>query len=682
MKKILFSVCIGFGFFAVLPFLGNKADATLGSLTQFEINSSASSTNVNAGGFNPANANFLTDLSVASATTTAPVASSTALTFTSGDVGHWLFIKTGVNFNATGTISCYYPITAVNSGKATLNATVGAGTCADTTKGYPVPRFTPTTVAGVATVDAPTGGTFALDYSQTVSPRHSWVSSGGEFTNDLACTNVASSVCTSASYNFTNEDVGNLIHINSGTNATTSTTGLWAEIVSVSGGAATLDHNVTTGSANMTAGTARLGGAISLNSTLDDDFFEVGTGTNGTGGMRFFIKNGSFTLGETISIAATGGSQAPIVIEGYNSLRGDIPTGTNRPLINQGANPITFGNNFDIYNVRFTGTSANEITPAGASKIVNCKIVNTSTTANRSAININAADILLLNDEFISYRGRAVSLSSGGSLINGCWIHDSDTGIYISATSAYNIINTIISSNVSYGIFVNIANISRFVVNNVTLYGSENTTGVGINLITGVTDFLLTNSIIYGFTTGITHVDTQTVGFDDYNDYYNNDTDVSNWQKGANDVAVAPSFTSVGQVTGTTGAFTAGNDRIVDTSKNFTSLGVVAGRDYIYIVSGSGVTAGIYGISSITTTTNPNDTLVLDIAPGTNTTSDKVYQITIGQNFAVGTNVKALGFPGAFQGGYSTGYMDIGAVQRQEPAGGSCSTVSYVCIGY
>jgi hypothetical protein len=45
-------------------------------------------------------------------------------------------------------------------------------------------------------------------------------------------------------------------------------------------------------------------------------------------------------------------------------------------------------------------------------------------------------------------------------------------------------------------------------------------------------------------------------------------------------------------------------------------------------------------------------------------------------NFSIGTNLKAKGFPGTFQGmnGNTTGYLDIGAVQRQE-AGGTTSDV-------
>lgn len=39
-------------------------------------------------------------------------------------------------------------------------------------------------------------------------------------------------------------------------------------------------------------------------------------------------------------------------------------------------------------------------------------------------------------------------------------------------------------------------------------------------------------------------------------------------------------------------------------------------------------------------------------------------------DFSIGTGLKAKGFPGAFPGGLTTGYLDIGAVQRVEPAAG------------
>lgn len=43
-------------------------------------------------------------------------------------------------------------------------------------------------------------------------------------------------------------------------------------------------------------------------------------------------------------------------------------------------------------------------------------------------------------------------------------------------------------------------------------------------------------------------------------------------------------------------------------------------------------------------------------------------------DFSIGTNLKATGFPGVFPGALTTGYIDIGAVQRQESSSGGGST--------
>ena len=49
---------------------------------------------------------------------------------------------------------------------------------------------------------------------------------------------------------------------------------------------------------------------------------------------------------------------------------------------------------------------------------------------------------------------------------------------------------------------------------------------------------------------------------------------------------------------------------------------------------------------------------------------DPQFVDAAGGNFAIGTNLKGLGWPGLFPGGLSTGGMDIGAVQRVEAAAG------------
>lgn len=437
-------------------------------------------------------------------------------------------------------------------------------------------------------------------------------------------TSNASTNFNSAGVTFTSAMVGNCLHLVSGTNGTPG----WYSIRAfVDANNVTLDRNCSTGA--MTNGVFYVGGAMSLNSTLDDEFFE-----SAVAGNKIYLRGaaGGLTLGEAVSISVAGGASQPIIIEGYNATRGDAPTGSTRPTIAGAANTFVLGANWDIYNTIHTGTAAVVLQMGTAGKCVTVKSTNSSTTSTRLAIQ-SAADGLTLGCEGISYRGRAALINSGSCL--GAVFHSSDIGIALpGGTSVCSISKTIVESCVTAAINSGAtAQTGRCLIDGCTLYGSVNTTGIGVNLITGVTDTAITNTIIYGFVTGVNHADTQTVGFDDYNCYNNNDTDVTNWTKGSHDVTTAPAFTGAGQVTGTAGAFTAGNDRLVDTSKDFTALGVVANQDHIYIVSGTGATAGIYAITSIATTTNPNDTLILTPAPGTNVTADKVYQITIGHNF-------------------------------------------------
>lgn len=65
-----------------------------------------------------------------------------------------------------------------------------------------------------------------------------------------------------------------------------------------------------------------------------------------------------------------------------------------------------------------------------------------------------------------------------------------------------------------------------------------------------------------------------------------------------------------------------------------------------------------------------------NLSAGANdTTLDPQFTDAANENYGVGTNMKATAFPGAFRGSASTGYLDKGAVQRQEPAGGGGSFV-------
>lgn len=608
-----------------------------------ELNASATANNVNGGGFNPTNANFLTDLTTDSntANTASPVASSASYNFVAGDVSAWLYIQSGTNWTPG-----WYKIASVASNKATLSAAVGAAIQVDTTQGYPTPRYKANTVAGCATVGTPTGGVFTIDYSQgtaAIVTATDYTAVGG------------STTLTSVTGGFTTVMKGNYYH-----QTTTGTGGFgtvgWYEIINVTdGNTLTLDRAPNGGTANV-ACTGYIGGAMSLNSTLDDDLFDTIVASS-----RIFMKAGSYTAGESITPANGGAAAAPTILEGYNTLRGDAPTGTSRPSIAMAANSLTFPGGWDIYNIIVTSTQTNGFNNGANSKVINCKSTQTSTTAARNAIVITG-DGYLEGNETVSYRGNGVSIANSAVTIVGNYIHDSDKGIASSTTgTAHSINNNIIASCVTAAIdYTGACTAAQAILGN-TLYGAENTTSIGVRIASGGTDFRLVNNILYGFTTAISHADSgNKVGYSNYNDFYNNDTDVTNFQKGASDQAVAPAFTSVAQITGAT-ATTSGST-ITQSGATFQTSGVTAGRDFLYLVSGTGVTAGIYGISSVDSETQ----LTLDIAPGTNATADKVWQITTGRNFAIGTALRGLGFPAAFPAALTTSYPDIGAVQRQE----------------
>ena len=77
-----------------------------------------------------------------------------------------------------------------------------------------------------------------------------------------------------------------------------------------------------------------------------------------------------------------------------------------------------------------------------------------------------------------------------------------------------------------------------------------------------------------------------------------------------------------------------------------------------------------------------NTTDRVNVTAGPNDTAlDPGFTDAPNGNFAIGANLKAKGFPGAFPGGLTTGYLDIGAAQRQEPAGGSGGGLRIVAPG-
>jgi hypothetical protein len=465
---------------------------------------------------------------------------------------------------------------------------------------------------------------------------------------DLAATVATSAapVVTSASHNFVAADVGNIMHITAGTNWTAG----WYQIISCASNAATLDRACAS-VAGPSGGTFYVGGALSLNSAL----INAWSGTLAAGN-KVWIK-GNITLTSSISTPSAGTAIAPIIWEGYQTTRGDTPTKDNRPLLSFGANSLTLSSFWRIFNIRMIGTPATLLNNSSSTMFIrNSKFVNNSTTTSRLAVNVSGQSLNAIDCEFISYRGTALTVAGTGCFVYGCYIHDSNIGLNLNVGSAFSIINNIIESCSTKAIDQVVSIAANGIISGNTLYGSERKTGVGLTLITLTTGIRLWNNIIYGFTTGVTHADSVNGCTDDFNSFYNNTTNNTNWTINTNSNTVLnPSFTSVAQVFGTV-ATTSGSV-LTDSSANFSN--VTDNRDFCYIISGTGVTVGQYMITAHTTTT-----LTLDIAPGTSAVADKNYQVTTGRNFSIGTNLVNLGFPALFPSEVTRSYVDIGGVQR------------------
>jgi hypothetical protein len=495
----------------------------------------------------------------------------------------------------------------------------------------------------------PSNATPGTDYSQQLTAQYTFA----DLASTIGTTNPP--VVTSASHSFVSADCGNLIHINSGTNWTAG----FYEIVSVSGGAATLDRACGT-SASLSSGTYHVGGALSLQDASDSTVCNAMVAGN-----KVWVLGGAshptYTLSGTLNITTNGGTLTQISWEGYNSVRGDKPTGALRPVLN--SKVFLCGNNFNFTSMIFSSNiAATQVSSGTRCHFYLCKFVLSATTANIAAV--TAANYnTFLSCEFVSYAGRGLTCPNE-ILVANSYFHDSDIGILnTNGTGNYGstYTNCIFDSMVTAGISYSGACDTSDIINGCTFFGGiTNKTGTGISLVTNAANKVIINNIFTGLATGVSVTDASgalqgTSFFLNFNDFYSNTTDVSNCTKGPSDIALNPGFANVGQLTGT-GATVSGSTLAITSA-----TGITINQDFVYIISGTGATAQQYLITNVSGTT-----LTLSSAPGGSGTNI-VYQITTGRNFYPGANMGSAGSIGTMPGGLSTGFQTIGALQRAMP---------------
>jgi len=316
---------------------------------------------------------------------------------------------------------------------------------------------------------------------------------------DLA-TDVAGTGLSSATGGFTAAMVGNIIQISGGT-----LTAGWYEIT-----AYTDTNNVTidrTAGASKTGGTGNVGGAFLLGGALDDNMFSAVVAGN-----TVYIKAGTYTLSEAVSGNISGSSTAMKHIIGYDSSRGDAPTGTNRPRIDCGASYSWEAGAYEEYSyIRWTGSAANVVLSSrNHQRFVECKCSNTSATVNRYAFRDNSYGSTWVHCEANSTAGYAFAAGAGSWFLS-CYAHDSTTGFNLGSEKSA-AIGCVAAGCSLYGVLSQAG-----VVMNCVIYDC----GTGVMLNTDAS--VCANSIVHSCTTG---VDNQTAGdqshYQDYNCLYNN----------------------------------------------------------------------------------------------------------------------------------------------------------------
>lgn len=258
--------------------------------TIWEVETGGSDTN-NGGGFD-ISATFPTDGAATVATGNSPVFTSASYNFVAGDVGAWIYIKSGTNWTPG-----WYKIVSVAANAATLDATIGAA----------VTQYrNPNIVAGCATTASPTSATWGIDYSQGGSSRIT-------FTDMVigVTTTTFTSVANPVGKNF----IGNTIKITSGTGFTVQR----VYVVSTSTTIATCDKSL--GTTASTGGNGRLGGALSSIGIASSLLLSS---------QSVFIQTGSYTI-TSATVSVTGGCLTGTGLNdnriiGYSTVRGDMGT--------------------------------------------------------------------------------------------------------------------------------------------------------------------------------------------------------------------------------------------------------------------------------------------------------------------------------------------------------------------
>ena len=340
---------------------------------------------------------------------------------------------------------------------------------------------------------------------------------------------------------FTAAHVGNTLYISGGTNLTAG----WYQVLSVAGGAATLDRTCASGAC--TDGTGFLGGALCIlnGTTLTNHWANANCIV---AGQAIYFKAGTYTMTTANVTAGTAGTTtSPVDIIGFNASPGDLSAPrpanyTDVPILNFAAYFPTLAVYWNVTAVRFISTATIGFNHSASSYAVmrRCGFLNVKTTAANAATG-------QLGDRFDACwfsspcGGMAFNAADATCGLFNCLIHSTSgattAGALVVGAANCSIVNTIIATG-NAGVYLNASNrcdlIGCTIYNLITGLGSTNTAQAGA---------IIRNNIIAYCTSGIVVATAQYgAAHSDYDNFFGNGTDVTLWPKGPSDSAYDPAF--------------------------------------------------------------------------------------------------------------------------------------------
>lgn len=345
--------------------------------------------------------------------------------------------------------------------------------------------------------------------------------------NSAITTSITTTTITFTGYSPTSADVGNVVHLLTGTNITA---GYWI-ITGWTSSTWTVDRNIPS-SGTTTNATGFAGGPIN---TLT----QAATAASVAGNLVWVL--GNTTYAETLTWQTANANGATVTWVGYASIRGDGPTGSTRPIIDAQATRSTCvatNNKANaMYWFIFKNGTASNVSGTNISFFTGCRFTGSASNG------ISQVGGTCRDCEFDANTGNGFN-TTGASTVLGCVAHGNAVGFNGTITQA---IFCLSYSNVGSGFALSFGG-DRLVVSNCT---SRSNTGVASDGFqwSGVGGYQATfvNNISdsngrYGFNrTGSTVLQADF----DYNLYSSNATaGLNNTNPGPHDVTTAPTFVS------------------------------------------------------------------------------------------------------------------------------------------